>query len=96
MGSPARTARGAQRGCLAPRARLIQGAPTPAAARDWTHPNEPHPPARSALPGRNLDGADCVLWFNVGLTHVVRTEDWPVMPVEHLTFSLKPWGERHH
>ncbi|KAI7844182.1 hypothetical protein COHA_002317 [Chlorella ohadii] len=40
---------------------------------------------------RNLDGADCVLWYTLGLTHVVRTEDWPVMPVEVLNFHLKPW-----
>ncbi|EFN54781.1 hypothetical protein CHLNCDRAFT_58054 [Chlorella variabilis] len=41
---------------------------------------------------RNLDGADCVLWFNLGITHVVRLEDWPVMPVERLEFHLKPWN----
>lgn len=41
---------------------------------------------------RTVDGADCVLWYNLGLTHVVRTEDWPVMPVELLHFHLKPWN----
>ncbi|KAL4452372.1 hypothetical protein ABPG75_008034 [Micractinium tetrahymenae] len=58
------------------------------------HPNPEENPgiADWTRADRNLDGADCVLWFNLGLTHVVRTEDWPVMPVEHLTFHLKPWG----
>jgi primary-amine oxidase len=33
-----------------------------------------------------------VLWFLLGITHVVRCEDWPVMPVEKLEFCLKPWN----
>ncbi|MCY3733691.1 MAG: hypothetical protein OXG42_05375, partial [Chloroflexi bacterium] len=24
--------------------------------------------------------------------HLVRPEDWPVMPVQRAGFSLKPWG----
>ncbi|KAL2935879.1 Phenylethylamine oxidase [Bienertia sinuspersici] len=27
-----------------------------------------------------------------GLTHVPRSEDWPVMPVEHIGFMLMPHG----
>jgi primary-amine oxidase len=39
---------------------------------------------------RPLDGEDVVLWHTFGATHVVRTEDWPVMPVEYAGFTLKP------
>nr|QWQ66222.1 copper amine oxidase 2 [Phlegmariurus tetrastichus] len=41
---------------------------------------------------RNLDEADIVLWYVFGVTHVPRLEDWPVMPVEHVGFSLVPDG----
>jgi primary-amine oxidase len=41
---------------------------------------------------RNLDAADVVLWHTVGVTHIGRPEDWPVMPVECAGFTLKPWG----
>jgi primary-amine oxidase len=26
------------------------------------------------------------------MNHIVRPEDWPVMPVQQAGFSLKPWG----
>ena len=37
-------------------------------------------------------GSDPVLWHCFGLTHVVRPEDFPVMPVESTGFTLKPSG----
>lgn len=27
-----------------------------------------------------------------GVTHIPRLEDWPVMPVEHIGFTLTPHG----
>jgi primary-amine oxidase len=36
--------------------------------------------------------ADVVLWYTVGAHHVVRPEDWPVMPVSSVGFHLKPSG----
>jgi primary-amine oxidase len=39
-----------------------------------------------------LDDADVVLWYTVGAHHVVRPEDWPVMPVAYVGFMLKPVG----
>jgi len=36
--------------------------------------------------------ADVVLWYTVGAHHIVRPEDWPVMPVTHTGFQLKPTG----
>ncbi|GAA4547295.1 primary-amine oxidase [Amycolatopsis samaneae] len=41
---------------------------------------------------RPIDGEDVVLWHTFGLTHFVRTEDWPVMPVDHTGFTLRPDG----
>jgi primary-amine oxidase len=41
---------------------------------------------------RELEDTDLVLWYVFGSHHVVRPEDWPVMPVERLGFTLKPLG----
>ncbi|MEZ5168952.1 MAG: hypothetical protein R2695_21595 [Acidimicrobiales bacterium] len=38
------------------------------------------------------DGDDIVLWHTFGVTHLVRPEDWPVMPVETTGFALVPVG----
>ena len=42
--------------------------------------------------GRNLTDTDVVLWFTFGANHVVRPEDWPVMPVHPIGFRLLPAG----
>ena len=39
-----------------------------------------------------LDNADLVVWYTFGAHHVVRPEDWPVMPVAYIGFALKPVG----
>jgi primary-amine oxidase len=36
--------------------------------------------------------ADVVLWYTLGAHHVVRPEDWPVMPATSIGFHLKPAG----
>ena len=41
---------------------------------------------------RSLENSDVVLWFTCGSNHVARPEDWPVMPVEHAGFHLRPVG----
>ena len=41
---------------------------------------------------RPLVGTDVVTWYTFGSNHVVRPEDWPVMPVDMLGFFLKPAG----
>jgi primary-amine oxidase len=41
---------------------------------------------------RPLEGEDVVLWYVFGHHHVPRPEDWPVMPVWRMGFSLKPSG----
>jgi primary-amine oxidase len=41
---------------------------------------------------RPLENEDVVVWYTVGLTHLPRPEDWPVMPVEMAGFTMKPQG----
>ncbi|MGH7335612.1 MAG: primary-amine oxidase [Candidatus Rokuibacteriota bacterium] len=39
-----------------------------------------------------LEDTDVVVWYTFGAHHVVRPEDWPVMPVACIGFMLKPVG----
>jgi primary-amine oxidase len=39
-----------------------------------------------------LENTDVVVWYTFGAHHVVRPEDWPVMPVVTIGFMLKPAG----
>jgi primary-amine oxidase len=41
---------------------------------------------------RPLENTDVVVWYSFGAHHVVRPEDWPVMPVSYAGFMLKPVG----
>jgi primary-amine oxidase len=41
---------------------------------------------------RPLVDADVVVWYTFGTNHVVRPEDWPVMPVHPIGFKLLPSG----
>jgi primary-amine oxidase len=41
---------------------------------------------------RPLENTDVVVWYSFGAHHVVRPEDWPVMPVSYVGFALKPVG----
>jgi primary-amine oxidase len=40
----------------------------------------------------SLMGEDIVLWYTMGVTHIPRSEDWPVMPVHRVGFQLVPKG----
>ncbi|MEH2143044.1 primary-amine oxidase [Nostoc sp.] len=40
----------------------------------------------------SLMGKDIVLWYTMGVTHIPRSEDWPVMPVHRVGFKLAPRG----
>jgi primary-amine oxidase len=33
-----------------------------------------------------------VLWYTIGVTHFVRPEDWPIMPMTKAGFRLEPVG----
>ncbi|MEY4583402.1 MAG: hypothetical protein RL701_8105 [Pseudomonadota bacterium] len=43
-------------------------------------------------PAEALRGQDIVLWYTTGFTHIARPEDYPVMPVETVSFKLQPRG----
>ncbi|HEY7445218.1 MAG TPA: primary-amine oxidase [Vicinamibacterales bacterium] len=40
---------------------------------------------------RRIEQTDLVLWHTIGMHHVVRAEDWPVMPVAWHSFELRPF-----
>jgi primary-amine oxidase len=39
-----------------------------------------------------LENTDVVLWYVFGIQHITRVEEWPVMPVDIVSFWLKPFG----
>ena len=55
------------------------------------HPGGAGLPAWTAA-DRTIENTDVVLWHTVGVTHIPRPEDWPVMPVEYCGFMLQPVG----
>jgi primary-amine oxidase len=55
------------------------------------HPGGAGLPAYTAG-DRAVADTDLVVWYTFGAHHVVRPEDWPVMPVTHIGFKLKPSG----
>ena len=52
--------------------------------RTWAARNEP------TVAADGEGGEDIVVWVQFGLQHIVRQEDWPVMPAETIRVSLKP------
>ena len=46
----------------------------------WVGNNEP------------LSNQDVVVWYTMGITHIPRPEEWPVMPVTHVGFKMIPGG----
>jgi primary-amine oxidase len=40
---------------------------------------------------RSITSADLVLWYTFGMHHMVRAEEWPVMPVLWHEFALRPF-----
>jgi primary-amine oxidase len=41
---------------------------------------------------RPIEDTDVVLWYVFGIHHIPRPEEWPVMPVDTVSFWLKPAG----
>ncbi len=59
------------------------------------YPNQ-HP-GGAGLPAYTQDDrpivdTDVVVWYTMGAHHLVRPEDWPVMPAAYISFALKPAG----
>ncbi len=46
----------------------------------WTKANRP------------IANTDIVVWYTLGFHHVVRSEDWPIMPLAWGEFELKPFN----
>ena len=40
---------------------------------------------------RAVENTDVVLWYTMGVHHVVRAEDWPVLPTTRQEFELRPF-----
>ena len=45
---------------------------------------------------RDIADEDLVLWYTVGMNHIVVPEDWPVAPVHRSGFNLRPAGFFEH
>jgi primary-amine oxidase len=45
-----------------------------------------------AANNESIENADVVVWYTLGVTHIPRPEEWPVMPVTHAGFKLIPGG----
>jgi len=41
---------------------------------------------------RSLENSDVVIWYTLGLTHIPRPEEWPIMTVHPAGFRLVPDG----
>ena len=41
---------------------------------------------------QSIDNEDLVVWYTLGLTHVPRPEEWPIMNATHVGFRLVPAG----
>jgi primary-amine oxidase len=45
---------------------------------------------------RSLQDSDVVIWYTLGVTHIPRPEDWPMMAVHAAGFKLVPGGFFDH
>lgn len=41
---------------------------------------------------RDIESEDSVVWLTTGTTHVMRAEEFPIMPTEWVTAMIKPWN----
>jgi primary-amine oxidase len=58
----------------------VNGAPPGEGLPKWTSAN------------RSIEDTDVVVWYTLGVTHVPRPEEWPLMPVHRAGFKLVPAG----
>ena len=64
------------------------------AAGDYTYQSIPGKSDLGAWADRSdpTEDSDIVVWHSISLTHNPRPEDYPVMPCDTMTVSLKPSG----
>lgn len=55
------------------------------------HPGGAGLPAWTAA-NRSIENTILSVWLTVGVMHNPRLEDWPVMPVKHAGFMMRPWN----
>jgi primary-amine oxidase len=58
----------------------VNGGPPGTGLPKWTSAN------------RAIEDTDVVVWYTLGVTHVPRPEEWPLMPVHRAGFKLVPAG----
>jgi primary-amine oxidase len=61
------------------------------------YPNQSDPARPHGLPAyvkqnRSIENTSLTAWYSIIAHHIVRPEDWPVMPVQTVGFHLKPVG----
>jgi len=61
------------------------------------YPNQRSPEIKDGLPawieqGRSTENTNIVCWLTLNAHHVVRPEDFPVMPCSYIGFLMKPTG----
>jgi primary-amine oxidase len=61
-----------------------------------SHDSTPQGLVRWTAANRLVDQQDVVLWYTLGVTHLPRTEDWPLMPTYTVGFRLVPAGFFSH
>ncbi len=48
--------------------------------------------AQWAEKNSSLENTDIVVWYTMGITHIPRPEEWPVMPKAEISFRIIPVG----
>ena len=67
------------------------------AAGDYPNQSEPGQGIPAWIEAdREIADEDLVLWYTVGMNHIVVPEDWPVAPVHRSGFKLRPSGFFDH
>lgn len=61
------------------------------AAGDFPTQSQPGGGLPSYSTDEDIAGEDIVVWYTMGMHHVVRAEDWPVMPVLWHDVTLRPF-----
>eukprot|EP01025_Chloroclados_australasicus_P055731 TRINITY_DN681_c0_g1_i1.p1 TRINITY_DN681_c0_g1~~TRINITY_DN681_c0_g1_i1.p1 ORF type:complete len:875 (+),score=47.75 TRINITY_DN681_c0_g1_i1:294-2627(+) len=67
-----------------------------AARYDWILPNEPIVSLDNYMDNETIRNQDLIAWVTVGVSHVPRTEDLPLISGISTGFSIVPWNYHDH